>query len=134
MQRMSPEEAAKLQGFDLEQEKANARVNVLINVAAFVLIVGALRIGLSYLVPWVCTCTYLTSNNCILQVLLLGDISPVLCKEPQWISYHIMYCSPCSLLSYVLVYTIKQLNIDIKDTITSVHIVGSMYVLLLKRF
>lgn len=86
MQRMSPEEAAKLQGFDLEQEKANARVNVLINVAAFVLIVGALRIGLSYLVPWVCTCTYLTSNNCILQVLLLGDISPVLCKEPQWIS------------------------------------------------
>lgn len=47
MQRMSPEEAAKLQGFDLEQEKASARINVLINVAAFVLIVGALRVGQS---------------------------------------------------------------------------------------
>ena len=60
MQRMSPEEAAKLQGFDLEQEKANARVNVLINVAAFVLIVGVLRVGQSPLVP---TCTVVRSNK-----------------------------------------------------------------------
>ena len=45
MQRMNPEDAAKLQGLDLETEKASARLNMIMNVAAFVVIVGVLRVG-----------------------------------------------------------------------------------------
>lgn len=45
MQRVSPEDAARLQEMDMEAEKASARLNMIINVAAFVVIVGVLRVG-----------------------------------------------------------------------------------------
>lgn len=45
MQRVNPEEAARLHQMDVEGEKAAARLNMLINVAAFVVIVGVIRVG-----------------------------------------------------------------------------------------
>lgn len=45
MQRLSPEDAARLQELDMEAEKASARLNMILNVAAFVVIVGVLRVG-----------------------------------------------------------------------------------------
>ena len=50
MQRMSVEEADKLQKLDLEQEKANARLNLLVSVVVFVGVVGALRVGKIYFI------------------------------------------------------------------------------------
>ena len=43
----SPEHAARLQDeeLDMEVEKASARLNMILNVAAFVVIVGVLRVG-----------------------------------------------------------------------------------------
>ena len=44
MKRVSPEDAARLQ-MDVEVEKASARLNMIINIAAFVVIVGVIRVG-----------------------------------------------------------------------------------------
>lgn len=45
MQRVNPEDAVRLHEIDVEAEKNSARLNTIINVAAFIAIVGALRIG-----------------------------------------------------------------------------------------
>lgn len=45
MQRVTPEDAARLHELDMEAEKASARLNMIMNVAAFVVIVGVLRVG-----------------------------------------------------------------------------------------
>ena len=45
MERMNPDDAAKLHQMDVEVEKAAARLNMIINVAAFIAIVGAIRVG-----------------------------------------------------------------------------------------
>ena len=45
MKRVNQEEALRQHEMDVEAEKAAARLNLLINAAAFVVIVGVLRIG-----------------------------------------------------------------------------------------
>ena len=45
MKRVNPEEALRQHEMDVESEKAAARLNLLINAAVFVAIVGAIRIG-----------------------------------------------------------------------------------------
>ena len=45
MKRVSPEEALRQHEEDVVAEKAAARLNLLINAAVFVAIVGAIRIG-----------------------------------------------------------------------------------------
>ena len=52
MQRLSPEDAARLQELDMEAEKASARLNMILNVAAFVVIVGVLRVGKYKILPY----------------------------------------------------------------------------------
>ena len=99
MQRLNPEDAARLQGMDMEAEKASARLNMILNVAAFIVIVGVIRVG-----KFTMTChgytvmdlnlrvlaaiTELVKRNkysCVLissvQGRLLGDISPALCRD-----------------------------------------------------
>ena len=44
MQRVSTEDGARLQ-MDVEAEKASARLSLIINVAAFVVLVGVIRVG-----------------------------------------------------------------------------------------
>ena len=46
----NPEEAVRLHEMDAENDKASAKLNTIINVAAFMAIVGALRIGKSLLI------------------------------------------------------------------------------------
>ena len=49
MKRLSAEEDAEMEGLGLEAAKASARLNMIINVASFVVVVGVLRIGKTYI-------------------------------------------------------------------------------------
>ena len=68
MKRVSPEDALGQHETDVEAEKAAARLNLLINSAVFVAIVGAIRIGK---LPLLFVCHV---HSMYLQGLMLGDM------------------------------------------------------------
>ena len=124
MQRLNPEDAARLQGMDMEAEKASARLNMILNVAAFIVIVGVIRVG-----KFTMTChgyTVMDLNlrvlaaitelvkrnkyNCVLissvQGRLLGDISPALCRHLSETSTQCLSLSSCMYrtINYICLY------------------------------
>ena len=68
MKRVSPEYALRQHEMDVEAEKSAARLNLLINSAVFVAIVGAIRIGN---LPLLLVCHV---HSMSLQGLMLGDM------------------------------------------------------------
>lgn len=68
MQRVTPEDAARLHELDMEAEKASARLNMIMNVAAFVVIVGVLRVGKYKTLPWCVQCDLILHRAFCLEI------------------------------------------------------------------
>ena len=78
MQRVNPEEVARVHQMEAEAEKASARLNMLMNVAAFVVIVGVIRVGACTRVENMLYGYMHVLYMCFIQGLLSGDMSPAL--------------------------------------------------------